>query len=98
MQSSGSSPLVPRTLAALGDEVCERCIEEAGTHSLRRTKAALIYKQTGNLRAAQVLPDRTKIERTVRLPGRRNSGRLGFVRRSRSLTVGRRSFERGRRR
>jgi site-specific recombinase XerC len=26
-----------------------------GTHSLRRTKAALIYKKTGNLRAVQLL-------------------------------------------
>lgn len=26
-----------------------------GTHSLRRAKAALIYKQTGNLRAVQIL-------------------------------------------
>lgn len=29
--------------------------EEYGTHSLRRTKAALIYKATGNLRAIQIL-------------------------------------------
>ena len=29
--------------------------EDYGTHSLRRTKAALIYKQTGNLRAVQIL-------------------------------------------
>ena len=29
--------------------------EAYGTHSLRRTKAALIYKQTGNLRAVQIL-------------------------------------------
>jgi hypothetical protein len=26
-----------------------------GTHSMRRTKAAQIYKKTGNLRAAQLL-------------------------------------------
>ena len=40
-----------------------------GTHSLRRTKAALIYKQTGNLRAVQILLGHTKIETTVRYLG-----------------------------
>src|SRR5215218_9791633 len=29
--------------------------EDCGTHSLRRTKAAIIYKQTGNLPAVQIL-------------------------------------------
>ena len=43
--------------------------EEYGTHSLRRTKAALIYKATGNLRAIQILLGRTKIEKTVRYLG-----------------------------
>lgn len=43
--------------------------EEYGTHSLRRTKAALIYKQTGNLRAVQILLGHTKIETTVRYLG-----------------------------
>jgi integrase len=33
--------------------------EDYGTHSLRRTKAALIYKQTGNLRAVQILLETT---------------------------------------
>lgn len=37
-----------------------------GTHSLRRTKAAMIYKATGNLRAVQILLGHTKIENTVR--------------------------------
>ncbi len=36
---------------------------------LRRTKASLIYKRTGNLRAVQILPGHTKIESTVRYPG-----------------------------
>jgi integrase len=40
-----------------------------GTHSLRRTKAALIYKKTGNLRAVQLLLGHTKIESTVRYLG-----------------------------
>lgn len=43
--------------------------EEHGTHSLRRTKAALIYKATGNLRAIQILLGHTKIENTVRYLG-----------------------------
>ncbi|GAB5429473.1 MAG: hypothetical protein Devi2KO_29320 [Devosia indica] len=44
-------------------------IEEYGTHSLRRTKASLIYKATGNLRAVQILLGHTKIENTVRYLG-----------------------------
>lgn len=40
-----------------------------GTHSLRRTKAAMIYKATGNLRAIQILLGHTKIENTVRYLG-----------------------------
>jgi len=39
---------------------------EYGTHSLRRTKASMIYKATGNLRAIQILLGHTKIENTVR--------------------------------
>ena len=40
-----------------------------GTHSLRRTKVALIYKRTGNLRACQILLGHTKLETTVRYLG-----------------------------
>jgi integrase len=40
-----------------------------GTHSLRRTKATLIYRRTGNLRAVQLLLGHTKIENTVRYLG-----------------------------
>jgi integrase len=40
-----------------------------GTHSLRRTKATLIYRRTGNLRAGQLLLGLTKIESTVRFLG-----------------------------
>ena len=39
--------------------------EEYGTHSLRRTKASIIYKATGNLRAIQILLGHSKIENTV---------------------------------
>lgn len=42
---------------------------EYGTHSLRRTKVAMIYKATGNLRAIQILLGHTKIENTVRYLG-----------------------------
>jgi integrase len=40
-----------------------------GTHSLRRTKPALIYKKTGNLRAVQLLLGHSKLESTVRYLG-----------------------------
>ncbi len=40
-----------------------------GTHSLRRTKAALIYRRTKNLRAIQLLLGHTKLESTVRYLG-----------------------------
>jgi len=40
-----------------------------GTHSMRRTKAAQIYKKTGNLRAVQLLLGHTKLESTVRYLG-----------------------------
>ena len=39
-----------------------------GTHSLRRTKATLIYRRTGNLRAVQLLLGHTKMS-TVRYLG-----------------------------
>src|SRR5262249_7995583 len=40
-----------------------------GTHSLRRTKATLIYRRTGNLRAVQLLLGHTRVEGTVRYLG-----------------------------
>ena len=40
-----------------------------GTHSMRRTKVSLIYKQTKNLRAVQLLLGHTKLESTVRYLG-----------------------------
>ena len=40
-----------------------------GTHSMRRTKATLIYKRTKNLRAVQLLLGNTKLESTVRYLG-----------------------------
>jgi integrase len=40
-----------------------------GTHSMRRTKATLIYRKTRNLRAVQLLLGHTKLESTVRYLG-----------------------------
>jgi integrase len=40
-----------------------------GTHTLRRTKASLIYRRTKNLRAIQLLLGHTKLESTVRYLG-----------------------------
>ncbi len=40
-----------------------------GTHSLRRTKASLIYRRTKNLRAVQILLGHTKLESTIRYLG-----------------------------
>lgn len=40
-----------------------------GTHSLRRTKATLIYRKTGNLRAVQLLLGHSKVESRVRYLG-----------------------------
>jgi integrase len=40
-----------------------------GTHSIRSTKATLIYRRTGNLRAVQLLLGHTKVESTVRYLG-----------------------------
>jgi integrase len=42
---------------------------EYGTHTMRRTKATLIYRRTKNLRAVQLLLGHTKLESTVRYLG-----------------------------
>ena len=42
---------------------------EYGTHSMKRTKAALIYRRTKNLRAVQLLLGHTRIESSVRYLG-----------------------------
>src|SRR5215204_1251917 len=56
--------LVDEWVTAIGLDV-----REYGTHSLRRTKASLIYKATGNLRAVQILLGHSKIENTNRYLG-----------------------------
>jgi len=42
---------------------------EYGTHSMRRTKATLIYQKTKNLRVVQLLLGHNKLESTVRYLG-----------------------------
>ena len=56
--------LVDRWIASIGLNP-----SDYGTHSLRRTKVAQIYRETGNLRAVQLLLGHTKIESTVRYLG-----------------------------
>jgi integrase len=70
-RASGSH-LSTRQYARLLDEwltAIELDASNYGTHSLRRAKATLIYKRTGNLRAVQLLLGHTKIESTVRYLG-----------------------------
>ncbi|WER49035.1 tyrosine-type recombinase/integrase [Cupriavidus sp. WKF15] len=56
--------IVHRWIASIGlDDSAYR------THSIRRTKAALIYRRTKNLRAVQLLLGHTKLESTVRYLG-----------------------------
>lgn len=52
--------LVDEWVAGIG-----RVRSEYGTHSLRRTKASIIYRATGNLRAVQIWLGHSKIENTV---------------------------------
>jgi integrase len=40
-----------------------------GTHSMRRTKASLIYRRTKNLRAVQILLGHSKLESTIKYLG-----------------------------
>ena len=42
---------------------------EYGTHSMRRTKATLIYRRTKNLHAVQLLLGHSKLDSTVRYLG-----------------------------
>ena len=55
----------------LGNWVDELGLDPAdyGTHSMRRTKATLIYRRAKNLRAVQLLLGRSKLESTVRYLG-----------------------------
>jgi integrase len=65
-------PMTTRQYGRLVDEwIAEIGLSPAayGTHSLRRTKAALIYRKTGNIRAVQLLLGHTKLDSTVRYLG-----------------------------
>jgi integrase len=71
-QSDGRRGLTTRQYARLVHKwVASIGLDPAkfGTHSLRRTKAVLIYRRTGNLRAVQLLLGHSKIESTVRYLG-----------------------------
>jgi site-specific recombinase XerC len=68
----GSPHLGTRQCARiLGHRVDELGLDRAdyGTHSMRRTKATLIYRRTKNLRAVQLLLGHSKLESTVRYLG-----------------------------
>ena len=58
------APIVKRWVSSIGLDP-----NAYGTHSMRRTKAALIYRKTGNLRAVQLLLGNTKMDSTVRCLG-----------------------------
>ena len=67
-----SPPLGTRQYARiLGHWVEELGLDPAeyGTHSMRRTKATLIYRRSKNLRAVQLLLGHSKLESTVRYLG-----------------------------
>jgi integrase len=71
-RGDGSRGLTTRQYARLvQDWVASIGLDPAkfGTHSLRRTKAVIIYRRTGNLRAVQLLLGHSKIESTVRYLG-----------------------------
>jgi integrase len=68
----GSTHLSTRQYARIVDSwVRQLGLDSAsyGTHTLRRTKATLIYRRTKNLRAVQLLLGHTKLESTVRYLG-----------------------------
>src|SRR4029077_8232466 len=60
-----------------------------GTHTLRRTKATLIYRRTKNLRAVQLLLGHTELESTVRYLGIEVNDALEMQSRRRCSTGGR---------
>lgn len=69
---AGSAHLTPRQYSRIVHQwVRQIGLDDSryGTHSMRRTKVALIYKRTRNLRAVQLLLGHSKIESTVRYLG-----------------------------
>jgi site-specific recombinase XerC len=69
-QASTSAPASMPVLSANGSRRSGSARSAYGTHSLRRTKVALIYKRTGNLRAVQILLGHTKLGKHGTVPGR----------------------------
>ena len=70
-RQSGRALSIRQYARLVGDWINDIGLDQClfGTHSLRRTKATLIYRRTGNLRAVQLLLGHTKIESTVRYLG-----------------------------
>jgi integrase len=67
-----SEHLSTRQYARIVDDWCRQAgldLTGYGTHSLRRTKATLIYRRTKNIRAIQILLGHSKLENTVRYLG-----------------------------
>lgn len=64
MSTARYARLVHEWVAAIGYPA-----HEYGTHSLRRTKASIIYKAVGSLRAVQILLGHAKIDSAVRCLG-----------------------------
>jgi len=64
MSTRQYSRLVDEWMTAIGQRP-----EKYSTHSLRRTKASIIYRATGNIRAIQILLGHSKIENIVRYLG-----------------------------
>jgi integrase len=56
-----------------------------GTHTIRRTKATLIYRRTKNLRAVQLLLGHTELESTVRYLGIEVNDALEMAEQTRSI-------------
>ncbi len=64
METNKYARIVHRWVSSIGLDA-----SAYGTHSMRRTKAAQIYKKTGNLPAVQILLGHTKLESTVHYLG-----------------------------
>jgi integrase len=80
-RSNADGHLTTRQYARLVDDwitMIGRDPSNYGTHSLRRTKVAMVYKRTGNLRACQLLLGHTKLESTVRYLASRRMMRWHF--------------------
>lgn len=71
-RSRAGEHITTRQYARLVDQwvsMIELDPEGFGTHSLRRTKVALVYKKTGNIRVCQLLLGHRKLDSTVRYLG-----------------------------